>query len=636
MDPYRPARAERVSFPSDRVFLGRSILEPTFSRDASSLYFALQDGGSTCIARLDVGSGLVETITTTPEPSAGVLYGGGLFAVSDSALVYAARDGRVHRLDLGTGDQAPVTPVMGAVGAPVLSPCGRFLAFVADRDDEAAVFLADLQGTDLVRMPGCLAFSCDPVFGADGSWLAFQTWHGDQMPWVHSELRIVRFRTPLGQCEQLHQALPAEVTTVAAAEAHLAFPIAHPDPRKALFVSDESGTRAPWVLDLDSGERHAVARLEGEIGSPNWVQRMMPMALEQDGESLLAISRHEGVATLLRVELASGQASVLPSACRSISSMCAARDRNGVQRLAYVGSSPASRPTLWMRELGERGEPTAESARVSAAVGLWSSTRLAGAELVRWETAGGTQISGVLTRLAEVDRTPLVVLIHGGPTSCAELGWDPLAQFFATRGYACLAVNHRGSTQRGRAFQDLLRGAWGMVDVEDARTGAQAMVDRGIADPSRLVVMGGSSGGYTALMCLATDPDFWAAGVAMYPLADLYDAAKATHRFERPYQSWLVGPLPQAAATWRARSPIQHVSRVRAPVLLFHGTDDKAVPYQQSVDFAQAISRQGGVAQLTTYEGEGHGFRQPAHRRDMLDRIEAFLDKFVRFGRTAS
>jgi acetyl esterase/lipase len=620
------------TFPAEYVFLGRGLAEPRFSPDARSLYFVQHDGAASAIVRACLRTGALHTLTTSLEPAAGILYGGGLFDVGQRSLVFGARDGRLHRLDLHTGDRMPVTPSFDAVGAPVLSPCGRFVAFVAEQDRRASVYLAALDGSAIWRLPGCLSFCCDPVFGPDGAYAAFQTWEGDHMPWEHSELRVAVFRTPLAACEHIWDALPARLDVLAIPGTHLAFPLPHPNGTTLFFTSDERGVRAPWMIDLVSHERNPVAQLLGEVGSPNWVQRMMPMAVVQDGSALVVVQRSEGVACLVRVDTTTGRCDRVDTACSSISSIAAARGPDGGDVIAYVGSSPSLPPALFTRLLPGDSEGAAERSetiRVSSAVGCWAPERLAPAQVVRWTSPDGVRLSGILTRIDRVGPGPLVVSVHGGPTSCSELAWDPLAQFLATRGYAMLSVNHRGSTQHGRAFQDMLQGQWGIVDVQDARSGAQALIDRSIADAARVAVLGASAGGYTALMCLCTDPDFWAAGIAMYPVTDLYDAALGTHRFERPYQSWLVGSLPDAARAWRERSPLHLAHRVRAPVLLFHGTDDKAVPCRQSTDFASALARRGAMVQLNTYEGEGHGFRQPSTRRDVLERIHQFLDKYV-------
>src|SRR5690606_17521789 len=169
---------------------------------------------------------------------------------------------------------------------------------------------------------------------------------------------------------------------------------------------------------------------------------------------------------------------------------------------------------------------------------------------------------------------PAVISVHGGPTSQAVPEFNPRVQWFATRGYAVLEVNYRGSTGYGRAYREQLKGRWGIVDVEDAVRGAEFLVREGLADRGRLVIMGGSAGGYTVLRALITHPGFFKAGLCLYGVADLFALASDTHKLEERYTDSLVGPLPEAAALYRELSPVFHARRIKDPVAIFQGTDD--------------------------------------------------------------
>jgi dipeptidyl aminopeptidase/acylaminoacyl peptidase len=249
--------------------------------------------------------------------------------------------------------------------------------------------------------------------------------------------------------------------------------------------------------------------------------------------------------------------------------------------------------------------------------------------VLSWPTKGGVEAWGILYEAAGPGPRPLIVHVHGGPTSERPLTWEPQAQYFATRGWHYLELNHRGGTGFGRAYQDLLQGQWGVVDVEDARTGAEHLIRAGLADPQRMVITGSSAGGYTTLMALTQDPDFWTAGVSIAGIAQFYDLKQGSHRFELNYEDGLLGRLPGAAATWRDRSPLTHAAKVRAPVLLFHGGKDLAVPTRQSVDFAETVRRHGGLAEVVIYEEEGHSFAREANKREMYRKMESFLEKYV-------
>ena len=135
------------------------------------------------------------------------------------------------------------------------------------------------------------------------------------------------------------------------------------------------------------------------------------------------------------------------------------------------------------------------------------------------------------------------------------------------------------------------------------------MVERGLADPDRLVISGGSAGGFTTLRVLTTS-DVFAAGVSSYGIGDLEALARDTHKFESRYLDGLVGPYPEKREVYRERSPIQHVDRLSAPLLLLHGADDAVVPLSQAELMADAVRNKGLPVALIVFEGEGHGFRR--------------------------
>ena len=207
------------------------------------------------------------------------------------------------------------------------------------------------------------------------------------------------------------------------------------------------------------------------------------------------------------------------------------------------------------------------------------------------------------------ERPPLIVLSHGGPTGMASNNLALDRQFWTSRGIAILDVNYGGSSGYGRAYRERLQGRWGIVDAADCIGGAQAMAERGLADPDRLVISGGSAGGFTTLRVLTTSEVF-AAGVSSFGIGDLEALARDTHKFESRYLDGLIGPWPKDKETYRERSPIQHVDQLRAPLLLLQGADDPVVPLSQAELMADAVRRKGLPVALIVFEGEGHGFRR--------------------------
>lgn len=210
----------------------------------------------------------------------------------------------------------------------------------------------------------------------------------------------------------------------------------------------------------------------------------------------------------------------------------------------------------------------------------------------------------------------LIVLSHGGPTACAMSDLDLDIQFWTSRGYAVADVNYRGSTGYGRAFRESLDGRWGVTDVEDC----VACVRHVGAD--RAIIRGGSAGGYTTLQALTTT-DAFAAGSSHYGVGDLVALEEETHRFESRYLGRLVG---DALA---ARSPVNHLEGLNAPVILFQGLDDKVVPPDQARQMAAALEAKGIDHELHLFEGEGHGFRRAQTREAVLEAEAAFFARAV-------
>ncbi|MXW01725.1 MAG: S9 family peptidase [Holophagales bacterium] len=206
-------------------------------------------------------------------------------------------------------------------------------------------------------------------------------------------------------------------------------------------------------------------------------------------------------------------------------------------------------------------------------------------------------------------KPPLIVKSHGGPTSAAEHVYDPGVQFWTSRGFAVVDVNYGGSTGYGRAYRESLRGRWGIVDVEDCAAAAEALAARGEADPGKLLIRGGSAGGYTTLAALAFK-DTFAAGASHYGVADLAALARDTHKFESRYLDRLVGPYPERADLYNERSPLEARDRFSCPVIFFQGDEDRIVPPNQAEAMVEALRAKGLRVDYHLFKGEQHGFRR--------------------------
>jgi dipeptidyl aminopeptidase/acylaminoacyl peptidase len=202
----------------------------------------------------------------------------------------------------------------------------------------------------------------------------------------------------------------------------------------------------------------------------------------------------------------------------------------------------------------------------------------------------------------------LVVTLHGGPTAAAIPEYTLKRTFWTSRGFAVLDVNYAGSTGFGRAYRQRLDGAWGVAEVADVAAGARHLAAEGRVDGTRAVITGGSAGGFTTLAALAFT-DVFAAGASHFGVGDLAALARDTHKLESRYLWRLVAPWPEGKDVYEERSPLRHVDRISAPLILLQGTDDRVVPPAQAEEMAAAVRGKGLPMALVMFESEGHGFR---------------------------
>jgi dipeptidyl aminopeptidase/acylaminoacyl peptidase len=228
------------------------------------------------------------------------------------------------------------------------------------------------------------------------------------------------------------------------------------------------------------------------------------------------------------------------------------------------------------------------------------------------------------------EKPPLVVMLHGGPTSHVGPAYKNGVQFWTTRGFAVVDVNYGGSTGYGRAYRERLLGQWGVVDLQDAVAAVDHLAATGRVDGARVAIRGGSAGGFTVLCALAFSQRF-AAGINYYGVADLETLAADTHKFESRYLDRLVAPLPSGQAIYRARSPVHHMAQCRAALITFQGSDDRAVPPQQSRDIVEAARAAGCPVAYLEFDGEGHGFRQGPNIVRALQHELVFLGRVFGF-----
>ncbi|MCJ7709583.1 MAG: S9 family peptidase, partial [Chloroflexi bacterium] len=465
-------------------------------------------------------------------------------------------------------------------------------------------------------------FVASPRPSPDGLQLAWLEWDHPDMPWDATRLRVA----PIAEDGSL-----GEARTVAGGPATS---IVQPEWSRAgvlHFVSDETAWWNLYAFDgpdrLDGPARN-LAPMDAELGGPAWIFDRSSYAFTDDG-AILAIARADGGDGLVRIA-ADGAVSRIDLSSTELEGLRVA----GRQALV-VAAGPRDGAML-LRLDPATGEPSGVLAR-SIPESL-DTDALPAAEPITFPTTGGAIARALFfpptsgsCRGPEGERPPLIVLSHGGPTSAASSALSLDRAFFTSRGIAVVDVDYRGSTGYGRPYRDALKGQWGIADVDDCVAAARFLADRGSVDPARMAIRGGSAGGYTTLAALTFRPDVFAAGISHYGIADLELIHADSHKFEARYEESLVAPWDTGRQVYRDRSPIHFLDRVRAPMLLCQGLDDKVVPPTQLDAMVAAFTARGLPHVALTFEGEGHGFRRAETKRAVYRAELAFLGRVFGF-----
>jgi dipeptidyl aminopeptidase/acylaminoacyl peptidase len=309
------------------------------------------------------------------------------------------------------------------------------------------------------------------------------------------------------------------------------------------------------------------------------------------------------------------------------------RLRNAGTRLTFVGANPTQAPAVVSLDVEDGSlELLARSTERDV-----DSSYISVPRALEFPTDGGLSAHALFYPPTNGDfeapageRPPLVVVSHGGPTGQAESALDLEIQFWTSRGFAVVDVNYGGSSGYGRAYRERLRGNWGVVDTADCINAARHLASVGEADGTRLAIRGGSAGGYTTLCALAFH-DVFAAGASYYGVADAELLARHTHKFESRYLDGLLGPYPEAADVYRARSPIHAADRISCPVILFQGLEDEIVPPAQAEEMAAALEQNKIPYAYLAFEGEQHGFRRADTIKRTLEGELYFYSRILGF-----
>ncbi|AWK10359.1 S9 family peptidase [Streptomyces spongiicola] len=527
----------------------------------------------------------------------------------------------LYAWDRATGEQRQVTDRPNGTTDGILTPDGRWIWWFSDTDgDEYGVWMrqpfgggpdepaapglepsygaglalgrdgaavvgrsTDEEGTTIhVVRPGCAPLEIYRHresagvgdLSHDGTLLALEhTEHGDAM---HSALRIVRLDgTPVAELDDTKGGsteLGLEV---------LGFAPVHGDTR-LLVGHQRRGRWEPMLWDVASGEETDLALdLPGDV-SAEWYP---------DGSALLVAHSFEARSELWRFDPATRELARVDTPAGTVSGATARPDGT----VEYLWSSAAQPPKVRSTAGREVLDPPGMKAPGSV-----------GVEDV-WVEGPGGPIHALVQRPRGEGPFPTVFDIHGGPTWHDSDAFAAAPAAWVDHGYAVVRVNYRGSTGYGRAWTDALKHRVGLIELEDIAAVREWAVASGVADPARLVLSGGSWGGYLTLLGLGTQPDSWALGLAAVPVADYVTAYRDEMEALKAMDRTLLGGTPEEVPErYRASSPLTYVDEVKAPVYISAGVNDPRCPIRQVENYVDRLAARGAVHEVYRYDA-GHG-----------------------------
>ncbi len=572
-----------------------------------------QEGGRMALVRRRA-NGSVETVTPLGFNVRDRVheYGGGAFTVSDGVVVFSNfADNRLYRQD-GSAAPRPITTEGPWHFADMIVDRARHRVICVREDHAApgeecsnALVSISLDGDQGGRLLASGAdFYSTPALDPAGRRLAWLEWNHPQMPWTESELWLADVQ-PDGALANAQQ--------IAGGKGESIFqPRWSPD-GTLVFVSDR---RDWWNLYCwREGVVEPLHPIDAEIGMPQWVMGMSAYAFLSP-DTVAAAYNRRGLWSLGLFPADGSTFTPVDTPYTEITSVQAT-----VGRAVFAAAAPAIAPSIVALD------PRAERLDVlyTVAVSGIDEDYLPTPEPVEFPTDGGRTAHGFFYAPHNPDyeapgdeRPPLIVISHGGPTGSTTAVMRPDIAFWTSRGFAVLDVNYGGSAGFGRAYRDRLNGQWGIVDVADCANGARWLAEQGRADANRLIIRGGSAGGYTTLAAL-TFTNVFKAGASYYGIGDLEALARDTHKFESRYLDGLVAPYPDGRDVYVERSPVHFTERLSCPIIFFQGLDDKVVPPNQAETMVGALRQKGLPVAYLAFEGEGHGFRRADTNRRALE-----------------
>ena len=544
-------------------------------------------------------------------------YGGGGFDVQGDLTVFCSGSDGLYAVRTGSDRAIPLTNDKFDRSTPVISPNERTVAYVTSDGEHDQIALLSLEGYAWPKLwiKGA-DFYMQPEWSPDGKHFAWAEWNHPEMPWSGSRVMLADVDPQSLEISNIR--CIAGGSAEPASQPHFS-----PNGEKLAYIKASGDWEDLMVYKIDSGENRVLIHGDGFAFSvPAFTQGNRSYAWFADS-SRVAYTRISGTVSEVRKydPLSSLDVKISPDHLTSFEQICVSP--NG--KVAAIAAGPLDFSQVIVMYQGN----TEVVYRVNDLKLDPSFVSLP--REISWKTKGGTTVYGLYYPPCSPDygwhgAPPAIVQIHGGPTGKADQSFSAETAYFCSLGYAYVRLNYRGSAGYGRKYLESLNGHWGEYDTEDAVTLAKYLGEKKLADPKRLLITGGSAGGFTVLNVLTQHPHVYAAGATLYGVSDLFGLARSTWKLELHYTESLTGKLPEAEEKYYAWSPLYHAENISVPLAIFQGDKDVVVPKEQSEGL---LSRIHVPHVFKLYEGEGHGFRKPEHIKDYLISLHQFLQQYL-------
>ncbi len=601
---------------------------------AGAVWFTRTDRetGQSRLHRWRPGGGVVAVAPGLDVRSRVHEYGeGGLMGAGELVVVADAGEQRLHRVRPDGTTTAITTPTGSRVRFSAGRPTGAggpdggmVVVRETHREDGGPadvvneLVLLDLDdGSQSVLVDGH-DFVGDPAVGPDG-WLAWSTWEHPDMPWDATVLWAGRLVD--GALEEVRQVAGGGDVALAdwAWQGH-----------RLVWVDDRSGH---WQLHRGAPDGGDETLTHGDIdlGNPRWALGRHSLAVV--GDAILSVGVDHAHPRLGIVEDGAWTAVSGPNesvwvvaalepdlaATTGMDVVTSELDQDGRQAVRLRAADGGVTTIDEIPPISTRAGDVADVVAITVDVDGDRTHAF-------FHPPANADVVGPVD-----DPPPLVVFVHGGPTSHVPPVLTAAKAFWTTRGVAVVDCNYRGSSGFGRAYRRAMRGRWGEIEVDDAIAVAADLARRGWVDGDRMAIRGGSAGGFTALAAATRREHPFACATSFFGVADLSALAAHTHKFESRYLDSMVGRLPEHADVYEQRSPVTNAHNLAVPLLILQGLSDRVVPPAQAEVMVDAARRNGIPYGYLTFEGEGHGFRRPENIVTWLQAELAFYGDVMGF-----